>query len=531
MGQAAATRRWLMVIVALAAALRFYPIWFGLPYPQARPDEETAISKAMSALDGDPNPGFFHWPSLTFYVFAAVLQTVRGLQTLVGEARDLTFSEQALVTRAVVALAGTATILVLFGLARKAAGARVAPIASAFLAVAILHVRDSHFAMTDVLMTLLVWCSLRGLIDVLAAPPEAIVRTCGVAGLLAGLATSTKYSAAAVGASVVVVQILLFAREPRKALSWRGWRPLVAFGATMAAGFLVGTPHAVLDYATFSRDLAFDFEHLAEGHRGIELGRGWIYHATHSLPYGLGIPLYVAALAGIVPLVRYYRPQAGVLLAFGASYYYAIGSGYTVFFRYMLPLVPLLCLTAAVAVSWASDRLATGSSVRRAVGLASLLVLTAGPSFVQSMRLDLLLARTDTRVLASRWLTERIHPGDSLYDAGSAYTRLDIWHIPFARGEYEPSTRSFRGGNPPDWLVLQDSPLSAYASTPAGLRELAEAEYERVFTVRGTKEAGGSSIYDQQDAFFLPLSGLSSVDRPGPNIEIYRRRDLARAAR
>jgi hypothetical protein len=31
-------------------------------------------------------------------------------------------------------------------------------------------------------------------------------------------------------------------------------------------------------------------------------------------------------------------------------------------------------------------------------------------------------------------------------------------------------------------------------------------------------------VYDQQDAFFLPLSGFSGIGRPGPNISIYRRR-------
>ena len=30
-------------------------------------------------------------------------------------------------------------------------------------------------------------------------------------------------------------------------------------------------------------------------------------------------------------------------------------------------------------------------------------------------------------------------------------------------------------------------------------------------------------VYDQQDAFFLPLSGLAGVSRVGPNIEVYRR--------
>src|SRR5947209_3547367 len=62
----------LYAIVVLGAALRLFPIWFGLPYLGARPDEETAIGHAVGVLGGDPNPHFFHWPSLTFYLFAGL---------------------------------------------------------------------------------------------------------------------------------------------------------------------------------------------------------------------------------------------------------------------------------------------------------------------------------------------------------------------------------------------------------------------------------------------------------------------------
>ena len=62
-----ANRIWLVAILILGGALRLFPVWFGLPYPQARPDEETAIGHAVDVLDGAPNPEFFHWPSLTFY--------------------------------------------------------------------------------------------------------------------------------------------------------------------------------------------------------------------------------------------------------------------------------------------------------------------------------------------------------------------------------------------------------------------------------------------------------------------------------
>ena len=521
-----ANRTWLVAILIVGGALRLFPIWFGLPYPQARPDEETAIGHAIGVLDGAPNPEFFHWPSLTFYLFAGLLQVARAVRGLGGDTGDLTFTEQAIVTRAVVALAGTVTILIVFLLARRFAAERIGLVAAAVLAVAILHVRESHFATTDALMTLLLWGSLLVLIDAALGDRPGRLRTFAFAGGLAGLATSTKYNAAAVACSMIAVQVLLFAREPQRLRTVRGWAPALMFGATMISAFLVGTPYAVLDFDTFARDLAYDFTHLSEGHRGIVLGRGWSNHATHTLPFGVGPAVFTVAIAGIVPFVRQYRSAAVILGSFAVPFYFVVGSGYTVFFRYMLPLVPLVCILAAITVVHLADWAARRVAIRRDLVLASLLAVTLGPSLVQSAWFALLLARTDTRVVAGRWLAERIQPGESFYDAGTPYTSLDLWNVRFERLTFDERMGSFGGaGALPDWLVLHESPLAAYTPVPPRLRQLARTEYLLAFRARGTKDAGTPAMYDQQDAFFLPFSHFWTIEAPGPTVSIYRRRE------
>ena len=147
--------RWLSAIILIAAALRMFPVWFGLPYLYARPDEAESISRAVGVLAGDFNPHFFHWPSFTFYVFAVALGTVSRFRSLVGIEPALPVDVALIAARTVVALAGALTVIPLFRLARRMAGQTSGLLAAAFLAVAPLHVRDSHFAMTDVLMTLL----------------------------------------------------------------------------------------------------------------------------------------------------------------------------------------------------------------------------------------------------------------------------------------------------------------------------------------------------------------------------------------
>src|SRR5260221_4713334 len=184
-------------IVILGAALRFFPIWFGLPYAQARPDESVAIEHALGILSGDLNPHFFNWPSVTLYAFAALYKIASVLHVPLGP-YALT-----LIPRGFVALAGTATILVLARMARDAASRATALVAALFLSVAILHVRDSHFATVDVLTTLLATASLALLI---AALRNDSIKLFTLAGLVGGLATSTKYNVALLMVAMAAAQ-------------------------------------------------------------------------------------------------------------------------------------------------------------------------------------------------------------------------------------------------------------------------------------------------------------------------------------
>ena len=516
MPSSVSAEKWLAAIVVAGAVLRYFPIWFGLPYLHARPDEEVAVFHALKMLEGDANPHFFHWPSLTFYVFAAAFAPISWGHRALAIQSEVPASLYFMVARALVALAGTVTIVVLFRMARGFAGTTTALLAAAFLAVALLHVRDSHFAMTDILTTLLATVSLAALLR------ASTLRMFALAGLVGGLAASTKYSAAAIAGAMAVTQIVWCWKSGR--VRAKSFAPSVAFLAAFGAGFLLGTPYAILDFETFSRDVRFTVNHLSEGH-GIDLGRGWWYHLKRSLPYGLGVPTFVAALAGTVPLLRRYRPQAVILAGFAASFYASVGSGQTVFFRYVLPLVPLACLSAAVAVTHAAASIARIGGVGQGRALAGLAAAILLPSLANAVWFDALLARTDTRVMAAEWLRARLTPEMSLHDATGPYSHLDLNQVRFHPWPFDPVTKSFGHpeGRTPDWLVLDESPLRLYSGAPYELRELARQKYSLEQTFAATRSRARSAVYDQQDAFFLPFSRFFTVVRPGPTIFVYRR--------
>ncbi|MCM3880820.1 MAG: glycosyltransferase family 39 protein [Vicinamibacterales bacterium] len=506
--------RLLVAIVLLGAALRLFPVWFGLPYLRARPDEDAAIDHAMGVLQNGPNPHFFHWPSLIFYVFAALFEAASWIHRAAGGSAVVPVEEQLVIARTFVAVAGTVTIAVLFDLARRIGDATIGLVAALFLAIAILHVRESHFAMTDVLMTLLVTASLAFLVRASDGLEEQAGRWFAAAGLAGGLATSTKYSAAIILIAMGAAQMIVLARLK--------WRPSLLFALAFCAGFLAGTPYSVLDYSAFSTDLKDDFAHMAVGH-ALKVDRAWVYHLRYSLPYGAGVPIFAAAVVGIIAMARHGRRTSWIVAAFAAAFLVSIGSGHTVFFRYILPLVPVVCLLAAFAVRSMADWMSTRTALSRSTVLGLVTASVAVLPFVNSVRFDVLLARLDTRVMAGRWLMARLTPDSTMHQAGGVFTDLYLPGVVYHRWHFYPEANSFGDpdGRTPEWLVLAESPLWTYATVPAELHRLAAEKYEVAQVVRGTSD--GPAVYDLEDAFFLPLSGFGTVERPGPNITIYRR--------
>jgi hypothetical protein len=193
-----------------------------------------------------------------------------------------------------------------------------------------------------------------------------------------------------------------------------------------------------------------------------------------------------------------------------------------------MPLVPLVCLAAAMAVCWIAG-LAAGT-LRPAPRPAATFVVALAlglPSLINSTRLDAALAKTDSRVVAGQWLTAHVQAGDSLYDAGGTYAGAlltDVRGHVWAVGAFDPASRSFKdaGGRIPDWLVLPRSPL-IYTTMPEELRQLARDRYE-VATMVTASSGPDPGVYDPQDAFFLPISRFDAILRPGPTLAIYRRR-------
>lgn len=574
------------VILLLALAVRLWGIGFGLPNEAARPDERHLIGYTLTMGGNHLNPGFFNYPSLYLYLLLSTFVCYFGIGRSFGHfgsLRDLV-SEYALspaplylIDRCLVALLGTATVYLVYLIGARWVNRRVGLLAAFFLAVAYLHVRESHFGTVDVPLTFFVTLAT---VFLLRAEDSPTPRRFALAGLFAGLAISTKYN----GLALLAPLALLHARPSVDFVSprLRVAGPLLTV-AFVVIGFVVGTPFSVLDHATFFRDAAFELIHKSQEAPVPDLGRGWIYHLRYSLPEGLGVPLLLAALGGVVVGLREKRRRALLLLAFPLSWWLGVGMSRYVYLRYAVPLVPSLCLFAG----WATDaglrrvaRISKGGTFQGALVTGAVaLVLVAGPAW-RTIQWDRLVRRTDTRVLAASWIQSHVPGGETLGVVGPEYLWPQVWNASSQLRRYTQSPEAQRSqgrrlraelrlayvethglpsydtkvwtdgawidtlvarqetGGPsppslsdaeagrraddpwPSWVILADHP--AWNHPPGSIPDLGSS-YVAAATFQGTSDSVGDSFYNRQDAFYFPYAGFSGVERPGPNLHIYHR--------
>ncbi len=530
--------RLIVIVMIVAVALRVWGIAFGLPGAFARPDETQIAGPAVGYLTGDLRPPFFQWPALFQYGVAAAYLAYAVLgRPFTGFASVAAFAEsrrQSLtpflyVSRGLSMISGVATVWLVYRIGRRLFDETVAVVAALFLAVAFLHVRDSHFGVADVAMTMLVTAAV---LLALRWQQHGGAMLALAAGVVTGLAGATKYNGLGAGVAFGAAWTvrLLETRGDDSGRTTRIVGVLMTFGAGVLIAFFGTSPYILIDWGRFVTDVREVQATLANGPGGIAPGRGWVYFSGVVLPAAVGWPMFVMGVAGAVGLLATAWRRGVVLLSFPLAYYVIAGRGYGVFARHMLPVVPFLCISAA----WATVAVARRCSVvvsgfSRTPGRATVvcvLLVAAEPAW-RSVRLDQLLATTDNRVVTARALLDLVPPGSTFSQTGETYG-----HVPFEvdgrtldvrRVGYSRATDAFEPGEP-EWVLVQRSPLRYYSEVSLRLEATLGERY--VLTRRFDTGAGDGRgrLYDQLDAFYLPLAGFSGLTRPGPEFELYRRK-------
>jgi hypothetical protein len=544
---------WVAVIALLAAGLRFSALDFGLPHTGTRPDEAPVVEKTIQVAHGDANLKWVLYPSAYVYLCwlwgeAASLAT-SGERYAAWVFRDL--SRLFLFGRALSATAGVATVLALWWIARRSLGDRTALAAATLLAVSFLHVRDSHALKPDVLATLGTVVALGAMVPL---AERATLRRGALAGAAVGGAMAMKYTAVLLLAPLAVAALLgSGARGTRGGVRALASGPAALAGFAVAAVFLATSPYLWLDpdsRAEFARGLPLLFPWLraepasaatATAARAViealpplavpaSFDGRLAYHASFSIRYGCGLLAALVAPAALAWALVSGRPLLVLSALFVAVHLLVVSLGAQVFSRFVTPIVPALALLEAAALVTLVQRLAPR---RAAIGVALGVALLAAEPLMASLQLDRLLARADTRELATAWMERHLPAGSRIAVHGAqGWT----WGNPRApRGSEllaspHPTAESLARLRATH-LVTHAHPL-VFSSVDDAAIEALGARLRLVATLDPFTPRRDDAIFEAADAWYVPIHGFAGVVRPGPLVRVYEiRRESAPRSR
>ena len=395
------------VVVAIALALRLWGGRSGLPWPYNVDEAQHFVPLAVAMLHGNLDPGgYFANPPAYTYLLAGIFELAFGARDAHHIFRSSDSTQIWVAARAASAGLGALAVWLLYLAGARLFDRRTGLIACAVMAVAFLPVFYGKLALNDSPTLAPVCLSLWGSAGIARFGRR---RDFAVAGLGLGLAAATKYTGGIVLLPLIAAAVSVAAEPGRR---WFAALWVALAGVIALAAFVAANPYAVVDFHQFLNQLAQQSGESSEGNGklGLTHGRGVFYYLW-SLSWGVGwLPAGAAALGALALLVRRWWWTFAALVPAALAYLAFMGLQGRYFGRWVMPIIPIVCLLAAFAASSLVELIARD---RRRIQ-AALLVLLAAALCLQggyySVHSGIVNSREDTRAIARAWLLAHIPP-------------------------------------------------------------------------------------------------------------------------
>ena len=423
----------LAIILLVAIAWRLNNIGFGLP-SLYDPDEPIFMIKALELLtNGTLNPKWFGHPgSTTIYLLALIDVAVVGSGLASGAYASVdAFAKAAFANpgilfipaRVAMALLGVLAVWLTYLVGRRTHGTAVALIAATFLAFNSVHIAWSQVVRTDIHASVFMLASLLFAIRV---GQRGRIADFILAGLFTGFAVATKWPAVTIFIAVLGATASR-AIESRSQLK-RDLLGVIVAGIALLVGVFVASPFIFLDWQTVLANLSNEARPSHLGHTGAGFIRNTWWYLWHPVRESVGLMGLLLIVVGFAVSAIRSRVSRWTLVPAALAFLALIASQNLIWSRWVLPLLPMFCIFAAVAIVALAERIARTVNSRCPVPIIAALaafaaIPTVAGAFAQSAE-----RANDTRSQAARWAIANIPPGSSV---AIEHLELSLRHQPW----------------------------------------------------------------------------------------------------
>lgn len=406
----------LLAVLIIAFILRFWGIWWGLPF-LLHLDEGAVISPAIKMIaTGDLNPHNFGYPSLYRYLIYLLILFCK-IFLKVDLTKDIV--KLYFVCRFITAILSTYTVYLVYRIGKEFFSKRIGLLSSLVLSVLFLCVYLSHFTIVDVpALVFLLLAVLYASRIILKRDVKSYI----LAGLFAGLSFGTKYNFLAIF-PVFIVHFL--PPKPNKPKLIYLIYSLLAAGL----GFLLTNPFFILDFKNYIPGIISQLL-LVKGWKIIPMSdingvSSWWWYLQYWFYSGVGPPLFISALLGAVLIAKDKKEIKRTIcfFSFPVLYCFILFISHCRGDRYSLPLMPFFAILSGFFLSYILDifnKLIKSLKLRFTL-ISITLVIFIGTATYKVGLLDFLISQKDTRVQASEWIAQNIPTLQLIFfDGGSS---------------------------------------------------------------------------------------------------------------
>ncbi|HPS19505.1 MAG TPA: glycosyltransferase family 39 protein [Candidatus Omnitrophota bacterium] len=395
-----------LIIAFMAVALRLWGIGFALP-DILHQDEPIIVNHALAYGSGDLNPHFFIIPPTCSYLLFVVyglcfcVGIVFGFFSNAADFARVFFADPTvfyLMARLVLGfLPSLGSVFLTYRIyMRFFSDRRGAMYASLLSAVAFLNVVNAHYAYVDNMLVFMVLCACMMFNRVLERHD---LKGYLLSAAFIGLAVNVKYNAVILLVGLFTAHILSRRNITDPFTKSTVNRYFLGSFIMLPVVIAITNPFMIFDGGLFIEQL---MKIRSES-------PGWSHHLLYSLAEGISWPILAAAFAGIVvAYMKTDRRRFFLLIGFPVCFYIHLSLKSQLFSRYALPLIPFLAVYSAYFISnlYASVVKKGGVWLKFTATVCVLLVLA--PTFVKSVKADLLFSKPDTRSIARKWMEENL---------------------------------------------------------------------------------------------------------------------------